>query len=408
MNPLSKEEAAKIVEFISWHAKTTDDVQNIVKQLVWPTLESLMKAELEEHLWYKKSSKDGYNSGDSRNWTYKKKVRTTSWEADIDVPRDRNWDFHPQVIPRFETNTSEVEQKIINMYALGLTTWDIVNHVQDIYWANISASMVSSITDKILPEIKEWQSRPLEKCYPIIYLDAIHYNVKSNGKYENKAVYIIIWIGISWKKDVLSLIVGENESASFWQKVCNDLTNRWVADVMIACIDGLTWFKDAIKNVFPDIEIQRCIIHQIRSSMKYVNYKDTKNFMKDLKSIYQADTLESAESWLENLQKNWAKKYPISVNSWVNNWADLSTYFVYPPNIRKIIYTTNTIEGYNRQLRKITKTTSVFPTEDSLLKLLYLATKNITKKWTTQVRDRGNIIWQLESFFPNRITKYLD
>ena len=381
MNPLSKEEAAKIVEFISWHAKTTDDVQNIVKQLVWPTLESLMKAELEEHLWYKKSSKDGYNSGDSRNWTYKKKVRTTSWEADIDVPRDRNWDFHPQVIPRFETNTSEVEQKIINMYALGLTTWDIVNHVQDIYWANISASMVSSITDKILPEIKEWQSRPLEKCYPIIYLDAIHYNVKSNGKYENKAVYIIIWIGISWKKDVLSLIVGENESASFWQKVCNDLTNRWVADIMIACIDGLTWFKDAIKNVFPDIEIQRCIIHQIRSSMKYVNYKDTKNFMKDLKSIYQADTLESAESWLENLQKNWAKKYPISVNSWVNNWADLSTYFVYPPNIRKIIYTTNTIEGYNRQLRKITKTTSVFPTEDSLLKLLYLATKNITKKW---------------------------
>jgi len=408
MNPLSKEEAAKIVEFISWHAKTTDDVQNIVKQLVWPTLESLMKAELEEHLWYKKSSKDGYNSGDSRNWTYKKKVRTTSWEADIDVPRDRNWDFHPQVIPRFETNTSEVEQKIINMYALGLTTWDIVNHVQDIYWANISASMVSSITDKILPEIKEWQSRPLEKCYPIIYLDAIHYNVKSNGKYENKAVYIIIWIGISWRKDVLSLIVGENESASFWQKVCNDLTNRWVADIMIACIDGLTWFKDAIKNVFPDIEIQRCIIHQIRSSMKYVNYKDTKNFMKDLKSIYQADTLESAESWLENLQKNWAKKYPISVNSWVNNWADLSTYFVYPPNIRKIIYTTNTIEGYNRQLRKVTKTTSVFPTEDSLLKLLYLATKNITKKRTTQVRDRGNIIWQLESFFPNRITKYLD
>ena len=187
-----------------------------------------------------------------------------------------------------------------------------------------------------------------------------------------------------------------------------DLTNRWVADVMIACIDGLTWFKDAIKNVFPDIEIQRCIIHQIRSSMKYVNYKDTKNFMKDLKLIYQADTLESAESWLENLQKNRAKKYPISVNSWVNNWWDLSTYFVYPPNIRKIIYTTNTIEGYNRQLRKVTKTTSVFPTEDSLLKLLYLATKNITKKWTTQVRDRGNIIWQLESFFPNRITKYLD
>jgi transposase-like protein len=252
------------------------------------------------------------------------------------------------------------------------------------------------------------KSRPLEKCYPIIYLDAIHYNVKSNGKYENKAVYIILGIGISGNKDILSLVVGENESATFWQKVCNDIANRWVSDIMIACIDGLTWFSSAIRNVFSNVEIQRCIIHQIRASMKYVNYKDSKAFMKDLKSIYQADTLELAESWLENLKQNWGKKYPISVNSWLNNRSDISTYFVYPPNIRKIIYTTNTIEWYNRQLRKVTKTTSVFSTEESLIKLLYLATRNITKKWTMPIHNWWNMLWQFESFFPGRIMKYLD
>ncbi len=405
---LTKEQTDQIIELAAQNCKTVEDVQNFLKKMTGPTLEKLLQGEMESHLWYKKHNTEGYNSWNSRNWTYKKNVRTTNGEINIDVPRDRNWEFKPEVLPKFESNTSEIEQKIINMYALGLTTSDIVGHIKDIYGANISKATISSITDKILPEIKEWQSRPLEKCYPIVYLDAVHYKVKVNWKYESLAVYILLWIWISWKKDILGMIIGENESASHRQKVCNDIANRWVEDILIACIDGLTWFSKAIKNIFPNVEIQRCVIHQIRSSMRYINYKDSKEFMKNLKLIYKADTLEMAEENLEKLKEKRGKKYSISVNSWVNNRWDLSTYFVYPPNIRKMIYTTNIIEGYNRQLRKVTKTTSVFPTENALLKLLYLATKNITKKWSPTVSNRGQILWQFESFFPDKVVKYLD
>ena len=406
--PLTKEQTEQIIDLAVQNCDSIEDVQNFFKKMTWPALEKLLQWEMENHLWYEKHAKDWYNSWNSRNWNYKKKVHTTSWEIDIEVPRDRNWEFEPKILPKFENKTSEIEQKIINMYALWLTTADITWHVQDIYGANISKTTISTITDKILPEIKERQSKPLEKCYPIVYLDAIHYKVKVNWKYENLAVYILLWIWISWKKDILGLIIGENESASHRQKVCNDIANRWVEDILIACIDGLTWFSKAIKNVFPTTEIQRCIIHQIRSSMRYINHKDHKEFMKDLKLIYKADTLEVAEENLEKLEKKRDEKYPISVKSWIKNRWELSTYFVYPPNIRKMIYTTNTIEGYNRQLRKVTKTTSVFPSETSLLKLLYLATKNITKKRTTKVHNWWQILWQFESFFPDRVVKYLD
>lgn len=404
----TEEQKKMIIEMWAAECKTTGDVRDFLKQFTGPMLEKMLEWEMEGHLGYAKHAKEGYNTWNSRNWTYKKKVRTENWELEIDVPRDRKWEFEPEILPKYESNTWEIEQKIINMYWLWLTTADIVEHIKDLYWANISKSTISAITDKILPEIQERQSRPLEKCYPIIYLDAIHYKVKNNGKYENMAVYIILWIWISWQKDILGLVVGENESASFWQKVCNDIANRWVEDVLIACIDGLAWFSNAIKNSFPDVEIQRCIIHQIRSSMKYISHTDYKEFMKDLKLIYKSETLETAEENLEKLKEKRWKKYSISVNSWINNRWELSTYFVYPPNIRKIIYTTNTIEGYNRQLRKVTKTTSVFPSETALLKLLYLATKNITKKWTPRVGNRGPILWQFESFFPDRVIKYLD
>jgi len=406
--PLTKEQTEQIIELCASNCSTIEEVQNFLKKMTWPTLEKLLEWEMESHLWYAKHAKEGYNSWNSRNWTYKKKVRTTNWEIDIDVPRDRNWEFEPEVLPKYESNTSEIEQKIINMYGLWLTTADIVEHIKDIYGANISKTTISTITDKILPEIKERQSRPLEKCYPIVYLDAIHYKVKVSWKYESMAVYVLLWIWISWKKDILGLILWENESAASRQKICNDIANRWVEDILIACIDGLTWFSKAIKNIFPNVEIQKCIIHQIRSSMRYINHKDYKEFMKDLKLIYKADTLEVAEDNLEKLKEKWGKQYSISVNSRIQNRWELSTFFVYPPNIRKIIYTTNTIEGYNRQLRKVTKTTSVFPTEDSLIKLLYLATKNITKKWTPTVSNRGPILWQFESFFPERVIKYLD
>ena len=396
-----------VIDFLAANANSVEDVQNLLKKIVWPTLETLLKAEVDNHLGYKKHAKEWYNSGNSRNWSYKKKLHTTSWEIEIEVPRDRNWEFEPKIVPKYEASTSEIEQKIINMYWLGLTTSDIQYHVKDIYGANISPSMVSSITDKILPEVKLWQSRPLESCYPIVYLDAIHYKVKSNGKYENKAVYVMLWIGVSWIKEIIGLYIWENESASFRQKACNDLANRWVEEILIACIDGLAWFATAIKNTFPSVEIQRCIIHQIRSSMRYVNYQDYKVFIKDLKLIYQADTLEVAEEALSSLEKKRSKKYPISVNSWINNRWDLSTYFVYPKAIRKIIYTTNTIESYNRGLRKVTKTTSVFPHEDALLKLLYLATMKIQKKRQKPLGSRGSILGQFESFFPGKISKYL-
>ncbi len=385
---------------------TFDDVQNYAKMIVWPIVEKMLQWEMNEHLWYEKNSYDGINTWNSRNWSYKKKLKTSSGETDIYIPRDRNSDFEPNVVKKFKWNTEEIEHKIISMYWLGLTTRDISWHIKDIYGASISAGTISNITDSILPEIRERRQRPLDRCYPIIYLDAVHFKVKENWKYENKAVYIVLWYSITGHKEILWIYIWEAESSKFWQSVCNDINNRWVDDIMIACIDGLNGFSQAIKNIFPDVEIQRCIIHQIRSSLKYINYEDKKEFVKDLKNVYKANTLDIAESALSELEvKRW-KKYSISVRSWKDNWWELSTYFVYPSMVRKIIYTTNIIEGYNRQVRKVTKTTSVFPTVDSLRKLLYLSMRNITKKRNKPIWNRWPILWQLHSFFP-KIGKYL-
>lgn len=402
-----KELMEKIIEQVANEATTFEEASQMIKEMVWPAIEKMMEAEMDNHLWYKKHAKEGYNTGNSRNWKYKKKVLSTSGEMKVNVPRDRNWEYAPEVIPKYETRTGEVEQKIINMYGLWLTTRDIKENVKDIYGADVSASLISDITDKIIPEIKEWQSRPLERCYPIVYLDATHYKVKENGKYENKAVYVILGIWVSGRKDILWLYIWAAESASFWQKACNDLSNRWVEDILIASIDGLSWFSEAIKKVFPQVEIQRCIIHQIRYTMGYVNYKDSKEFMKDLKAIYRANTLEEAEENLIFLEEKWGKKYKISVDSWKNNWWELSTYFVYPKSIRKLIYTTNTIEWYNRQLRKYTKNRNVFPSETSLMKLLYLVTQRVVKKWHMQVPNWWEMLWQFDSFFPGKIEKYI-
>ena len=385
---------------------TFDDVQNYAKMIVWPIVEKMLQWEMNEHLWYSKNSYEGINTWNSRNWSYKKRLKTSSWETDVYIPRDRNSEFEPKIIPKFKWNTDEIEHKIVSMYWLWLTTRDISWHIKDIYGASISAETVSNITDKILPDIKERRQRPLDNCYPIIYLDAIHFKVKENWKYENKAVYIVLWYSITGYKDILWIYIWEAESSKFRQSVCNDINNRWVQDIMIVCIDGLNGFSQAIKNIFPDVEIQRCVIHQIRSSLKYINHEDKKEFVKNLKSVYKANTLEIAESALEELDvKRW-EKYSISVKSRKNNRWELSTYFVYPEMIRKIIYTTNLIEWYNRQVRKVTKTTVVFPTENSLRKLLYLSMKNITKKRNKPIWNRWQILWQLNSFFP-RISKHL-
>lgn len=395
------------VDEIAQKVSTIEELEWAMKKIFWPTISKMMEAEMDTHLGYDKHSKKGYNSGNSRNGTYTKKVLTEQWTTEIEVPRDREGTYEPKILPKYTNKTNGIEEKIINMYGLWLTTADVCKHIKDIYGSDISRDLVSNITDKIIPDIREWQWRPLETCYPIVYLDAIHYKVKTNGKIENRWVYIVIGIWMSGKKDVLLFTIWENESASFWQWVCNNLANRGVKDILIACVDWLSWFSNAIKNVFPNTEIQRCVIHQIRYSMKYVSSDDSKDFMRDLKSIYRASTLEIAEENLLKLEEQWGKKYPISVRSWKNNWWDLSTFFLYSEQIRKIIYTTNTIEWYNRQLRKVSKNRSVFPTELSLEKLLYLATKNITSKWNTAVHNWGAILGQLDAFFPDRIEKYM-
>ena len=296
-----------------------------------------------------------------------------------------------------------MENKIISMYAKGMSTSDIETHIRDIYGLDVSDSTVSRITDKILPEAKEWQQRPLESVYAVMFLDAIHYHVRSEGQIIKKAVYIAIGIDLSGKKDVLGMWVGENESAKFWANVLNNMRNRGVEDILIACTDNLSGFSQAIEAVFPQTDIQNCIIHQLRNSSRYVSYKDLKALMADLKRVYIAVDEESAMNALDEFAEIWDSKYPKISKSWRDNWANLSTYFKFPQELRKLIYTTNAIEGFNRQLKKVTKAKSVFPTDDSLFKMLYLAMKDITKKWTGRRQDWSRIYAQLTIYYGDRI-----
>lgn len=296
-----------------------------------------------------------------------------------------------------------MEEKIISMYAKGMSTSDIESHMRELYDIEISDSTISRITDKILPLVKEWQERPLEEVYAVVFMDAIHYHVRSEGRIVKRAVYIVIGIDMSGKKDVLGMYVGENESAKFWLSIMNSLKNRGVEEILIACVDGLTGFSQAIDAVYPQAEIQQCIIHQIRNSTKYVSYKDLKKLMADLKLVYAAPDETVALEYLDEFAAKWDSKYPKISKSWKENWANLSTYFKYPEAVRRIIYTTNTIEGFNRQLRKVTKAKTVFPSDESLLKMLYLAMIDITKKWTGHRQDWGQIHSQLEIFFEERL-----
>ena len=320
------------------------------------------------------------------------------------MPRDRKGEFEPKVLKKNQTSISQdIEEKILSMYAKGMTTGDIEEHIQDIYGVEVSDTTVSRITDKILPIAKEWQQRPLESVYAVAFLDAIHYHVRSEGQIVKKAVYIAIGIDLDGKKDVLGMWVGENESAKFWATVLNGLKNRGVEDIFIACTDNLTGFSAAIEAVFPKTEIQNCIIHQLRNSSKYVSYKDLKALMADLKAVYAAVDEPTALDALDTFAERWDKKYPKISQSWRDNWPNLSTYFKYPQEVRRLIYTTNAIEGFNRQLRKVTKAKSVFPTDDSLLKMLYLAMIDITKKWTGRRQDWSMIHAQLAVFFADRM-----
>ena len=317
--------------------------------------------------------------------------------------KKRMCDIKPRDVVTWQNHSQDVEEKILSMYAKGMTTSDIETHIRDIYGLQISDTTISRITDKILPIAKEWQQRPLEPIYAVVFLDAIHYHVRSEGQIVKKAVYIAIGINLDGKKDVLGMWVGENESAKYWASVLNGLRNRGVEDIFIACTDNLTGFDAAIEAVFPQTEIQNCIIHQLRNSSKYVSYKDIKALMADLKAVYADVDEASALDALDIFAETWDKKYPKISKSWRENWVNLSTYFKYPVEVRRLIYTTNTIEGFNRQLRKVTKSKAVFPTDDSLLKMLYLAQVDITRKWTGRRRDWGEIHSQLEIFFADRL-----
>lgn len=380
------------------------DIQNLFKETIAEFMENGLEAELDEDLGYSKYDYKNKEGTNSRNGHSQKTLKTSFGNIEIETPRDRNGEFEPQLLKKNQTSiTQEVEEKILSMYAKGMTTGDIETHIKDIYGLDVSDTTVSRITDKILPIAKEWQQRPLESIYAVVFLDAIHYHVRSEGQIVKKAVYIAIGIDLDGKKDVLGKWVGENESAKFWATVLNGLRNRGVEDIFIACTENLNGFSDAIAAVYPKTDIQNCIIHQLRNSSKYVSYKDLKALMADLKAVYAAPDEASALAALEFFSGKWDKKYPKISQSWQSNWANLSTYFKFPAELRKLIYTTNAIEGFNRQLRKVTKSKSVFPTDDSLFKMLYLAMIDITKKWTGRRQDWGQIHAQLSVFYADRM-----
>jgi len=370
----------------------------LIKQLT----EAALAAELEQHL----KSTDEQNR---KNGVTPKTVKSASGSFQLDTPRDRNGTFEPQLVKKHQTHlTDEIERKILSLFALGSSYQDISGHIAELYGIDVSTATISAVTDKLIPELKEWQQRPLDSHYPFVWLDAIHHKVKEDSRYISKAVYTVLGLNIEGKKEVLGLYVSENEGARFWLSVLTDLNNRGVQDILIAAVDGLAGFPEAINSIFPETEVQLCIIHQIRNSMKYVASKNQKAFMADLKPVYKALTINAAEDALDALEAKWGKHYPIVIQSWRNKWENLSVYFKYPEPIRRVIYTTNTIEAVHRQFRKLTKTKGGFPNENSLLKLLYVGIKNASKKWTMPVLNWNLTLSQLAIYFEGRLDAALD
>ena len=381
-----------------------DDIQKLFKETIAEFMENGLECELDEELGYSKYDYRNKQTDNSRNGYSNKTLRTSFGEVDVSIPRDRKGEFEPQLLKKNQTSIGhDIEEKILSMYAKGMSTQDIENHIRDIYGIEVSDTTVSRVTDKILPIVKEWQQRPLESIYAVVFLDAIHYHVRSEGQIIKKAVYIAIGIKMDGKKEVLGMWVGENESSKYWATLLNTLRNRGVEDILIICTDNLKGFNTAIEAVYPKTEIQNCIIHQLRNSSKYVSYKDIKALMSDLKEVYTAADEQTAQDALDRFSQTWDKKYPKISQSWRDNWPNLSTYFKYPQEVRRLIYTTIPIEGFNRQLRKVTKSKTVFPTDDSLLKMLYLAMIDITKKWTGRRQDWRMIHSQLAVYFEDRI-----
>jgi len=378
-----------------------DGKDGVLAPLIKQLTEAALEAELESHLSQEiRNRKNGKSS---------KKMKSSVGEFELEVPRDRNGTFEPQLVKKHQTHMSDqIEQKILALYALGNSYSQISEHIEDFYGVHFSKATISAVTDKVIPLLKEWQQRPLETIYPFVWLDAIHYKIKENGKYITKAVYTILGVNLQGKKEILGLYLSENEGANFWLQVLSDLNNRGVEDILIASVDGLKGFPEAINAIFPQTEVQLCIVHQIRNSLRYVASKNHKEFMQDLKLVYQAVSKDAAELELDKLEEKWGKKYPIVITSWRNKWENLSNYFKYPADIRRIIYTTNIIESVHRQFRKLTKTKGAFPNENSLLKLLYMGIQNAQKKWTMLMRNWSLTLSQLAIFFEGRLEEALE
>ena len=379
---------------------TVEDIQEALKDLLGGTIKEMMEAEMDDHFGYSKSERS--DSDDSRNGYKSKRVNSSYGSMEIEVPQDRKSTFQPQVVKKRQKDISDIDQKIISMYAKGMTTRQISETIEDIYGFETSEGFISDVTDKILPQIEDWQNRPLDEIYPILYIDAIHYSVRDNGIIKKLAAYVILGITTAGKKEVLSIHVGTNESAKYWLSVLNELKNRGVKDILIICADGLTGIKEAITAAYPNTEYQRCIVHQVRNTLKYVPDKDRKAFATDLKTIYHAPSEEQARAALDRVHEKWTPKYPNSMKRWYDNWDAISPIFKFSSDVRKVIYTTNAIESLNSTYRKLNRQRSVFPSDTALLKALYLATFEATKKWTTTIRNWGKVYGELTIMYEGR------
>jgi len=393
-------------------AKTYDDLMGkdgAIKKLISSSLEQMLESELTEHLGYERYSPNGKNSGNSRNGKTHKTLKNDNGQIELTVPRDRESTFDPIIVKKYERTIGPIEDKIISMYAKGMTTRDIQTHLTELYGLDVSPTLISNITDKIVHLATEWQNRPLETLYPIVFFDAIHYKVKDeiSRRIVSKAAYTCLAVTLEGKKDLLGLWIGEAEGANFWLGVLTELRNRGVQDILIACIDGLKGFPDAIETIFPKTEIQLCVIHQIRNTLKYIASKDQRAFMQQLKTIYTAPTEEAALEKLTLLEETWGKKYPLALKSWKQNWPNLSTFFKYPQEIRTMIYTTNAVESVHRQFRKVTKARTLFPHDDALKKMLFLAYRDLSKKWANPTPNWAFVISQFSIIFDDRIGAFL-
>ena len=371
----------------------------IIKNLTSRLLNRILEAEMDVHLGYKKHSNNGDNSGNSRNGYSKKKILTHDQHVELNIPRDRNSEFEPEIVPKYAKRLPLFNEQIISLYSRGMTTRDIQAHLSEIYGVDVSPELISRVTDAVHDDVRAWRTRPLERTYPIVYLDVLRVNSRQNGKNENKALYLALGINMDGRKEALGFYLSETEGAKFWMSVLTDLKNRGVEDIFIACMDGLTGFPDAVRAVYPKTKVQLCIVHMVRNSTKYVSYKDLKEVCRDLKQIYSAVNEEEALEALDDFGKKWNGKYPMIQRSWEAHWNDLSEFFKYPEEIRRVIYTTNAIESLNASLRKVTKNRAAFPDDEAIIKIMYLAISKAAKKWTMPIKNWGQALNQFAILF---------